>query len=278
MSRQQVPIKNLLRCCKNDIEWFARFGDTTDTIDGPLTLQDNGASILGVAHLDSVMFSKPKLDTNKKSPSIQCPQLDDRLGAWVLLHVLPSLGVKCDVLLTDSEECGRSTARHFEPPKDYNWIFSFDRAGRDVVMYDYESDETLDLLSGHGLSVGWGSFSDICFLEHMGVTGFNFGVGYHLQHTAKCYANLRHTLEMAGKFATFARDHQDTPMPWTPTDYYGKDIWQWEDADAERECNQLSLLDEQTYWERQVQKFFDAPWGEERDAANYDRQFDEYIR
>jgi len=145
------------------------WGDRISTPYGSLYYRDNGASVLGVAHLDSVLRAPPE----KEGPFVYAPQLDDRLGVWILLDVLPRLGVKVDVLLTDCEEIGQTTARFFRPNRDYNWIFEFDRRGSDVVMYQYESDAYSDLLRDYGFRLGRGSYSDIAALEHLGVTRFH---------------------------------------------------------------------------------------------------------
>lgn len=194
---------------------FWKMGDTTTGSRGrPHTLIDNGASILGVAHLDSACsYAKPKFT----GQTVVSPQLDDRLGVWVMLDLLPALGaVPFDVLLTTDEEIGASTASDFLPSKDYNWVFSFDRRGLDTVMYEYEDQETAALVESFGLKVGGGSFSDICYLDHLGVKGFNFGTGYHAEHTFKCYANLRDTLQNSIKFMEFASDLRDTKLPHIP--------------------------------------------------------------
>ena len=44
--------------------------------------------------------------------------LDDRLGAYIILDLLPKLGINVDVLLTVGEEQGRSTANFFAPLGD----------------------------------------------------------------------------------------------------------------------------------------------------------------
>jgi hypothetical protein len=193
-------------------KWFRRFGDTMKTADGPLVFRDNGASILGVAHLDTVAWARPVY----KGSTVWCPQLDDRLGAWVLCDVLPNMGIKFDLLLTTGEESGRSTASHFVPPRQYNWVFSFDRRGTDCVMYDYETEDRVDLLDGYGFQTGFGSFSDISALTHLGVAGFNFGVGYHGEHTYQCRADLGDTLRQAERFAAFYHGEKNTAQPWVP--------------------------------------------------------------
>lgn len=202
----------LVQRCRMDVSEFEKLGDCIQTKDGPVIHIDNGANVLAVAHLDYVLWANPKI----KKDTIYCPQLDDRLGVWVILDVLKEVGINVDVLLTDSEECGRSTSQYFDSPKEYNWMFQFDRAGNDVVMYEYETDEHCEKLESVGWKVGNGSFSDICHLNHLACTGFNFGVGYWMQHTKKCYADLRDTRRNVAKFMAFYNKYADTPMPFDP--------------------------------------------------------------
>ena len=120
------------------IDAFRSLGTVTETKDGPLIYIDRGSPILGVAHLDTVAngnLPKPKwLNGPDGFPIVNSIALDDRLGAWVLLDLLPSLGLTFDVILCDSEERGRSTAESFQPTREYNWGFEFDRAGTDTVL------------------------------------------------------------------------------------------------------------------------------------------------
>lgn len=209
--------QSLRKVCNARIEDFRVLGDVTDTKDGQLVYIDRGCDTLGVAHLDWVDFVPVHFEKNK----VYCPQLDDRLGAWVLLYLLPYLDVDCDILLTDNEEIGRSTAKYFEPPREYNWMFEFDRRGTDVVMYEYDSPSNRQLLDMAGFEVGHGSFSDISYLGHLGITGFNFGVGYHHEHSRRCYANLIDTLNQANKFAEFWQAFHNMPIP--APDYFEDD-------------------------------------------------------
>ena len=198
--------------CLMGIDQFRELGDCVDTPDGPMIHIDNGGDVLGVAHLDWVDWTKP---THKRG-IIRCPQLDDRLGVWVLLDLLPSMGIKADILLTDSEECGRSTAGYYQPAKPYNWIYQFDRRGTDTVLYEYDSEENRERLEKHGLKCGYGSFSDICKLEHMGVSGWNIGTGYHNEHSRRCFADLKDTFANAVKFMSFFREHSTTKIDAPP--------------------------------------------------------------
>lgn len=173
---------------------------------------DNGANILAVAHLDI----HPNIADNnffgESEGRVYSPALDDRLGVYILLDLLPSLGVKVDVLLTDDEEIGRSTAQLFESTKAYNWMFQFDRHGTDVVMYQYHSSGLCDLLESVGFKVGNGSFSDICYLDHLGISGFNFGTGYYKEHTLTCYANLSEVEVQVKRFVAFFTQFSGVPL------------------------------------------------------------------
>ena len=202
----------MYRCLHKPIKWFERFGDVTETLHGPMIFQDNGAEVLGVAHLDTVK-SNPKAWIGRTTIS-NCPQLDDRLGVWVLLNALPSRGLKFDLLLCDSEEVGQSTAQYFNAPRQYNWIFEFDRAGEDAVTYDFSTPAWDALLEGYGWKVEFGAFSDISALEFdIGCKGVNIGVGYHRQHTDSCWASLSQTKSAVDKFCRFYSEQYNVFMP-----------------------------------------------------------------
>jgi len=204
------------------------FGSTynmkrTKTVHGDLFYQSNGAKILGVAHLDSVQ--KPahfKVTELSHKTLVFSPVLDDRLGAYILLYLLPKLGIKIDVLLTEGEESGMSTADFFKTNKKYNWMFQFDRTGTDVVMYDYEESKYVGWLRKMGFTVGMGAFSDICFLEDLGITGFNFGCAYHDYHTLDAYCNINDLDKNIGRFSRFFRKYKDTLMPYDPATAFTK--------------------------------------------------------
>lgn len=147
--------------------------------------RDNGAPVLFVAHLDTV--AKPSQRTARYADTadglvIHSRALDDRLGAYIGLEVLPCLGIAVDVLLTVGEEWGQSTASAFDAPKSYDWIVEFDRGVQsdgniDAVTYQY-GDPDWDAAVGEHLTVGDGSYSDICDLEHLGVKAVNWSAGY----------------------------------------------------------------------------------------------------
>jgi len=179
---------------------------------------DNNASSLAVAHLDHVQKDPTchVLDT-KDGPLALAGALDDRLGAYIILEMLPKLGIPVDILLTTNEEMGESTAQDFILEyKQYNWMIEFDRGGTDVVMYDYETPELCDLVKACGAKVGVGSFSDIAYLEHLGCAGFNWGVGYYDYHSKRSHAWLNDYFSMLAKFIKFYMDNADTFLEHTP--------------------------------------------------------------
>lgn len=172
---------------------------------------DNGSDILAVAHLDHVQ-ADPTCQVVDTSAGLLALSgaLDDRLGAYVILELLPKLGITCDWLLTTDEEVCASTAEDFVTTNDYNWIIEFDRGGTDVVMYDYETPALVELVEASGARVGHGSFSDICMLEHLGCAAFNWGVGYQDYHSAKSHAWLEDTFRMVARFMKFYEANANT--------------------------------------------------------------------
>jgi len=187
--------------------------------------RDNGSSVLAVAHLDTVVrpaARRAHFRNTGQGPAVVSGCLDDRLGAYVILDLLPKLGITTDVLLTVGEESGCSTAEQFTPPKGYDWVIEFDRgSSTDVVMYQYEDDETSLLVEDAGADVGFGSFSDIAYLEHLGIKCFNWGVGYGGNyHSEQGYAFLFDTFRMVGKYLTFHEQNAGTRLEHKPEPKY----------------------------------------------------------
>ena len=213
-----IDYEVLKQYCLSPIEAFKSVGEVTETKDGIYIYRNNPkAKILAVAHLDSVVnlehfyLIKDEWDT-----IILNGQLDDRLGVYILMELLPQLGIEFDLLLTEGEEKGHSTARYFEPPKDYNWMFSFDRRLDDVVLYNYEDSGICGDLESAKFRIGHGSFSDICFLEHLGIRGFNVGTGYDMEHTPLHNASTRMILSQVNKFKTFYDGYQNQKYAYSP--------------------------------------------------------------
>jgi hypothetical protein len=188
--------------------------------------KDNGSNILGIAHLDSVQDDGTAniVETNA-GLLVTSGTLDDRLGAYVILDLLPQLGVKVDWLLTTDEEIAASTAEdfaydwcHTPSMKSYDWMFQFDRGGTDVVMYQYETPDLCDLVEEAGARVGSGSFSDICYLDPLGCAGLNWGVGYQDYHGPRAHAWLEDTFRMVGTFLNFYEANKNEHLAHMPED------------------------------------------------------------
>ncbi len=213
-------LNTLDKVCRAEQQEFFQYGEIERQSETDwYVYKDNGAKILGVAHLDTAIpFQWCAKDAVKEI--IVCSSLDDRLGAHVLLNILPK-HLNFDLLLTTNEERGMSTAQYFKPPegKQYNWCFSFDRRGMDVVMYQYDTPELRELLKSYGFTIAQGSFSDIASLDHLGVSCFNIGVGYHNEHSYGCYANLKHTKKQVELFIPFAQANADEKLIYTPKTY-----------------------------------------------------------
>lgn len=229
----KINYSTLKSVCLSPIKAFKGLGDVVETQDGIYIYKITPkAKILGVAHLDTVLdlkhFNKMEI---KGDDIVFNAQLDDRLGVYTMLDILPSLGIEFDLLLTEGEESGLSTAAHFETSKDYNWMFSFDRHGEDVVMYQYDDKHIRDLLIHSGLKPGIGSFSDIAFLDHLQIKGFNIGVGYEGEHSKMCYANMSILKRQVKRFLQFYKNNKDTKLAHIPTPkkYPPSIRYNWED-------------------------------------------------
>jgi len=220
--------------------WFGQFGESliTDLPTRHLIYQDNGADILAVGHIDTVdnhrsTQTEAGEEAHKKTMDLARyyqtgPQLDDRLGVWALLSVLPDF-MNYDVLLTDNEEIGQSTAAHFEPPngKVYNWIFELDRRGDGCVLYQYGSKKWNRELSKAGFRIDRGSFSDIGYLDHLGVQAANIGIGYDHEHTLACDWDIDIMREQLKKLVDFYSRNKNKRYAYNRrrTDFAGGRTW-----------------------------------------------------
>lgn len=225
--------------------WYRRADDQPENY---YHFRDNGSSVLAVAHLDTVVQPgrrAPHFRGSRNDPYIRSGALDDRLGAYVILDLLPRLGVTCDWLLTTGEESGQSTAEHFKPAKDYDWAIEFDRMGTDVVMYQYEDRASRALVEASGAKMGHGSFSDIAYLEHLGVKAFNWGVGYRGNyHSEAGYAYLNDTFASVARYLRFSEQNAGTPMPHDADDLYADD--RYDCYDECYSCGEKRVVDSAT--------------------------------
>jgi hypothetical protein len=193
---------------------FYSLGYAEEAKDGRCRIYiDRGSNVLGVAHLDTVV---PAETMTLSGRYVMCPSLDDRLGVYALLYLLPQMGMTTDILLTDGEETGKSTAKGWKSPKQYHWGYEPDRNGGDVVLYQYEDDEIRKLLAASGFVIGRGSYSDIASLEDAmpehPVKMFNVGVGYYQNHSIHSHADLDLFVEQMVKLVHFWEAHKDTTL------------------------------------------------------------------
>ncbi len=167
---------------------------------------DNGAPSLLVAHIDTVQT--PRLDSANRGAGF-----DDRLGVY-LGHTLaterPDL---FDLLLTDYEECGRSTAEFFEPTHAYRLVVGLDREGDDYVDYGLASDELRDALARDGFIRGVGSYSDVCIMGHVRCNKFNVGLGIAGSHSAHSTFDQGVFERQTRRLMAFVERHRDTTWP-----------------------------------------------------------------
>jgi len=176
-------------------------------------LTQDGSPILGVAHCDYVesawSFPTP-FDNGSK---IRAGQVDDRVGVWLLLDVLPTIpGMPAfDVLLTTDEEIGQSSAQEVEEDLRYNWTFQFDRRGTDFVDYDLANSKFLTAFqNATGIPFARGSFSDICYLPKSCGSRVNIGTGYHREHSPNAWVDLAECADQVERFVRFATAYADT--------------------------------------------------------------------
>jgi hypothetical protein len=209
-------------------EWFTQFGELREGRGGKWRETarhiyiNRGSNILGVAHLDSVQKFRG-FWINKDY--ISCATIDNRMGAWLMLYGLPAMGIEMDVLLTENEESGCSTASDFIPSKEYNWGFSFDRGGDDIACYQYYNQDVVAMMKSHGMKATWGSYSDVADLD-LNAKCFNFGCGMHSYHSETAYIRKWELNKMLVGFESFYQEYKGTHLPHKER---VKWIDQWED-------------------------------------------------
>ena len=176
--------------------------------------RDNGSRVLGVFHSDTVKpFRHFRPVSFAEDTKIFTQTLDDRLGGYILLEYLKSAKLKIDILMTTDEERMASTGLYFGPPKQYNWMFMFDRAGTGAVTYEYGDEQLRYKLGKHGFMTDHGSYSCIADMEHLGCKGINFGTGYHDNHSEYAWASRKELYSQLRKFLAFFQEYETTVMP-----------------------------------------------------------------
>lgn len=212
-NRCTTSVEAYVKMCRADPTWKVE-----DTKLGPLCYRDLGSDVLAVAHIDAVgddtHFGAFRL--LGKDWYVFSPWLDDRLGAFIILDVLPALGFKYDLLLCTNEEHGQSTGQFFVPPPDkkYRYLVEFDRMGDDVVNYQYNQPEMEKALRAAGFPFpGRGTYTDIVTLEGLHVGAFNVAIGYEQPHSEWCRANLTVTFRQLVKYCRFAEATEGIAFP-----------------------------------------------------------------
>jgi hypothetical protein len=182
--------------------------------------KNNESNILAVAHLDTVMPHERRTANfvnTAAGPVVYSGALDDRLGAYTILELMPKLGLNFDILLTVGEEKGASTAQYFDSAdvhdRQYNWMIEFDRGGTDCVMYQYEDLDLRNRVKDSGATPAHGIFSDISYLDHLEIKGVNWGVGYRDYHGPRSHAYLEDYWTMIGHFLNFHAQNADEYLP-----------------------------------------------------------------
>lgn len=171
---------------------------------------DRDASILYVAHIDTVQDLSLPESIGIHEDRIYATGLDDRLGCYLAFR-LNLLGLKGDVLICDYEEINMSTAQYFKTEKQYNWVCELDRTSNDLVFYDMNSNELENILIEENFDIGIGSFSDISMLNLPNdPCMFNLGIGYHKPHSLFSYLDIREMVDNVNRFANFYNKYKDT--------------------------------------------------------------------
>lgn len=170
---------------------------------------NNRSNVLGIAHTDSVSNLKHFRIINLPDETIiYNTSLDDRAGVYVLLYVLPQLGINVDVLLTEGEEVGRSTGEEYAydvmTEHNYNWMFQFDRGYDEVALYQYEDNTNWKrIIKEIWGKVDYGLFSDISFMDCMGICGLNIPTGYRDYHMSSAHIYMSVLNYNLGRFKKF---------------------------------------------------------------------------
>ena len=221
---RQLSLPQLGRRCRQSISEL--FAELNGVIIGELGKQyafkNNGAKILAVAHCDTVRDDKHfEIVRLSEETIVFAAQLDDRLGVYTILDLLPRLGIVVDVLLTENEEIGESSAKDFVTEKQYNWIVEFDRRGETAVTYQF--DEFIKAVSQY-FKFDIGSYSDIVELDFLGCGAVNVGVGYHEEHTGRCHLDVGAYVRQMMRFIRFYNGESEKHYSHSPLDLEFDDV------------------------------------------------------
>ena len=281
------------RCSASIGECFAELNGEMRGIMGAYhCIKDNDSGVLAVAHLDTVQNARTFGALQLVDETlIYSPQLDDRLGVYTILDMLPHFDINMDILFTENEEVGQSTASDFRTEKNYNWLVEFDRRGENTVSYCYDwPGGTLDIL----FDMQHGSYSDICYMEHIGCKGFNVGVGYNNEHSTRANFVVEEYIRQIARFILFyqsycKRHFGHVPEPPRPLAlYHGcsrtpskvNAMKPWDDSNEEIEVGDAPYYCVSCQEDRQASQVYAgavAPWCRKCYHEVWDmRELDEY--
>jgi len=253
ITQDDIDYDELKLICQQRDDWFfSKFEKYvgTNSLGRYIYIKNDNAKVLAVAHVDTVVNPRKIFNFNLYHIDgvriVKTPTLDDRLGMYTILSLLPSIygNEWADILITEGEETGKSTGKKFETDKKYNWMVEFDRngsamldegdrggkkgryvTGNDAVLYSYGTDakEFRAALTDAGFkNLGTGSFTDISAMQGLGVKGFNVGVGYHNNHSTKAYFFPAEYARTINLFMNFYNKYKDTEFKHVkPVSQYG---------------------------------------------------------
>lgn len=231
---------------------------------GKYWFKDNGSNILAVGHLDTVQpFTHFDVVHFPGKPTLFTPVCDDRIGVYVILSLLPAMGIVTDILLTTDEESHNSSAKDFKTEKKYNWIVEFDREETDAVHYQYTDPDWLKAWRDAGFTVTRGMSSDIAYMENLGVCAMNVGTGYRRGHEVEAYCLLNDLVKNVRKFYGFWTANKDVVFPFTPAPpttygyYYSQPATKiWKDEEDEVDSHPITIATESIFYDEERDEFY----------------------
>lgn len=194
---------------------------------------NRGSKILAVAHLDSVQHFNGFMH-DKVTARLYSATVDDRIGLWTIMYVLPRLGINVDVLLTDHEEIGQSTGKFFKPEDNrYNWMVQFDRGVMgarkpDWVSYQYYHNKIWTKALEEFMPVSEGANSCIARMDHLGICGVNAQTGMSDYHSKSAFVDTVAWADGLKAFMSLHEKYADTKFDFDPARdkrpvyYYGR--------------------------------------------------------
>jgi len=165
----------------------------------------NKPKLLFIAHRDTVRKPTGVITFNNYLISAV---IDNRLGMNLGINISKQFNF-IDILITDGEEMGMSSAR-FIPKKvleKYNWCFSIDRMGKYPVTYQHNNKQAFESLINIFGSIAQGTFSDISEIKD--IFCVNFPAGHKSDHQELNYAKMDDIEECFEKIVRFIIENQD---------------------------------------------------------------------